>query len=173
MKTSRRSFLMQSGMAAAAMMLRSSARVSDPTDLRDRLAHDPLRPQYHLMPAANWMNDPNGPIFFKGRYHMFFQYNPNASVWGNMHWAHSSSPDMIHWKHEPVGCVGPRTFRQPHYRGHRAHLYRTAGAALHLDLGYVVSPLVRPLADSANFQRPADKLRQNRGRRGISSRYLD
>lgn len=102
---SRRTFLMQSGMAAAATMLPPSARASGPTDLRARLAHDPLRPQYHLMPAANWMNDPNGPIFYKGRYHMFFQYNPNASVWGDMHWAHSSSPDMIHWQHEPVALA--------------------------------------------------------------------
>jgi beta-fructofuranosidase len=108
MRTSRRTFLMQSGMAAADIMLRSSARASDPTDRRARLAHDPLRPQYHLMPAANWMNDPNGPIFYKGRYHMFFQYNPNASVWGDMHWAHSSSPDMIHWKHEPVAIAPTR-----------------------------------------------------------------
>jgi beta-fructofuranosidase len=102
---SRRIFLMQSGMAAAVTLLPPSARASDPTDLRARLARDPLRPQYHLMPAANWMNDPNGPIFYKGRYHMFLQYNPNASVWGDMHWAHSSSPDMIHWEHEPVAIA--------------------------------------------------------------------
>ena len=105
MKMSRRTFLMQSGMAAAATMLPASVRASNSTGLRVRLAHDLLRPQYHLMPATNWMNDPNGPIFHKGRYHMFFQYNPNASVWGNMHWAHSSSPDMIHWKHEPVAIA--------------------------------------------------------------------
>ena len=102
---SRRAFLIRSGMAAAATMLPAGSRASDPTDLRTRLAHDPLRPQYHLMPAANWMNDPNGPIFYKGRYHMFFQYNPNASVWGDMHWAHSSSPDMIHWQQQPVAIA--------------------------------------------------------------------
>ena len=48
------------------------------------------------------MNDPNGPIFFRGRYHMFHQYNPQAAVWGNMNWAHATSPDMIHWHHEPI-----------------------------------------------------------------------
>jgi beta-fructofuranosidase len=48
------------------------------------------------------MNDPNGPIFFLGRYHMFHQYNPQSAVWGNMNWAHATSPDMIHWKHEPI-----------------------------------------------------------------------
>ncbi|HET8965156.1 MAG TPA: glycoside hydrolase family 32 protein, partial [Candidatus Acidoferrum sp.] len=51
------------------------------------------------------MNDPNGPIYWKGQYHMFFQYNPNAAVWGNMHWAHAVSPDMIHWRHMPVALA--------------------------------------------------------------------
>jgi beta-fructofuranosidase len=74
-------------------------------DLQSRLAADPLRPQFHLLPAKNWMNDPNGPIFWKGMYHMFFQYNPNAAVWGEMHWAHAISPDMIHWKHLPVALA--------------------------------------------------------------------
>jgi len=68
-------------------------------------AADPRRPQFHLLPAANWMNDPNGPIYWKGHYHMFFQYNPNAAVWGDMHWAHAISPDMIHWRHLPVALA--------------------------------------------------------------------
>ena len=70
-----------------------------------RLAADPLRPQFHLLPARNWMNDPDGPIYWNGNYHMFFQYNPNAAVWGDMHWAHAMSPDMIHWKHLPVALA--------------------------------------------------------------------
>src|SRR6266403_5541057 len=74
-------------------------------DLQRRLAADPLRPQFHLLPAKNWMNDPNGPIFWKGMYHMFFQYNPNAAVWGDMNWAHAISMDMIHWKHLPVALA--------------------------------------------------------------------
>ncbi len=48
------------------------------------------------------MNDPNGPIFFHGRYHMFHQYNPQAAVWGNMNWAHATSPDMVHWQHDQI-----------------------------------------------------------------------
>jgi len=48
------------------------------------------------------MNDPNGPIFFRGRYHVFHQYNPEGAVWGNMNWAHSTSPDMIRWEHQPI-----------------------------------------------------------------------
>jgi beta-fructofuranosidase len=70
-----------------------------------RIAQDPLRPQFHLLPARNWMNDPNGPIFWNGNYHMFFQYNPNAAVWGDMHWAHATSPDMIRWRHLPVALA--------------------------------------------------------------------
>jgi beta-fructofuranosidase len=69
------------------------------------LSHDPRRPQFHLMPAKNWMNDPNGPIYFNGNYHMFCQYNPRAAVWGDMSWYHSVSPDMIHWKHLPIAMT--------------------------------------------------------------------
>jgi beta-fructofuranosidase len=69
------------------------------------LATDPRRPQYHLLPAANWMNDPNGPIYFNGYYHMFYQYNPNGAFWGDMHWGHAISPDMIHWRHLPVALA--------------------------------------------------------------------
>ena len=51
------------------------------------------------------MNDPNGPIFWNGLYHMFYQYNPNAAVWGNMHWNHAVSEDMIHWRHMPIALA--------------------------------------------------------------------
>lgn len=73
--------------------------------LQARLAADRLRPQYHLLPAANWMNDPNAPIFHRGRYHMFFQYNPNGAFWGTMHWGHATSLDMVHWQHEALALA--------------------------------------------------------------------
>jgi beta-fructofuranosidase len=66
---------------------------------------DPLRPRYHLMPKRGWMNDPCGPVFFKGKYHIFFQYNPGASVGADMHWGHAVSSDMIHWLHRPVALA--------------------------------------------------------------------
>ena len=66
---------------------------------------DPLRPQFHLLPRANWMNDPCAPRFYGGQYHMFFQYNPNAAVWGDMHWNHAVSPDLIHWTHLPLALA--------------------------------------------------------------------
>ena len=91
-------------MASAAWGLPANA-LAGRGSLQSRLAADKLRPQFHLMPAANWMNDPNGPIFYRGRYHMFFQYNPNGAFWGSMHWAHATSPDMIHWQHEPLAIA--------------------------------------------------------------------
>jgi len=83
----------------------SPASANTKPKLAPKLADDPRRPQFHLLPAANWMNDPNGPIYWKGRYHMFFQYNPHAAVWGDMHWYHSVSPDMVHWKHLAVALA--------------------------------------------------------------------
>lgn len=92
-------------MAVASMLPRSIVAQgvgNADTDLEARLAKDPMRPQFHLLPASNWMNDPNGPIYFNGHYHMFCQYNPHASVWGDMSWYHSISRDMIHWTHLPI-----------------------------------------------------------------------
>ncbi len=111
MAISRRTLLARIGAFGAAATLRwplsslSAAYGFDEPISRAAIAADPLRPQFHLLPARNWMNDPNGPIYWKGQYHMFFQYNPNAAVWGDMHWAHAVSPDMIHWKHQPIAMA--------------------------------------------------------------------
>ncbi|MGC1906064.1 MAG: glycoside hydrolase family 32 protein [Candidatus Acidiferrum sp.] len=104
---SRRTFIKTSAAALAALHFpaRVAGAVADDDALRAKLAGDPLRPQFHLLPAKNWMNDPNGPIFWRGKYHMFFQYNPNSAVWGDMHWNHAVSGDMIHWKHLPIALA--------------------------------------------------------------------
>jgi beta-fructofuranosidase len=68
------------------------------------IARDPMRPQYHLLPAHGWMNDPCGPIYWRGKYHMFYQYN-DAPMSGVKLWAHATSPDMVHWYREPIALA--------------------------------------------------------------------
>lgn len=73
---------------------------------QDKPGYDqPYRPQYHFSPQINWTNDPNGPVYFKGEYHLFFQYNPFGDHWGHMSWGHAISPDLVHWKELPVALA--------------------------------------------------------------------
>ncbi|MCR6107503.1 GH32 C-terminal domain-containing protein [Salipaludibacillus agaradhaerens] len=65
---------------------------------REDFASDVHRPQYHLSPPGHWMNEPHAPLYYKGRYHLFYQHNPQGPYWGNIHWGHWISEDLIHWR---------------------------------------------------------------------------
>lgn len=60
------------------------------------------RPQYHYTPKMNWMNDPNGLVYYEGQYHLYHQYNPFGNTWGYMSWGHAVSDDLVNWEHRPV-----------------------------------------------------------------------
>ncbi|KAG0560441.1 hypothetical protein KC19_10G180200 [Ceratodon purpureus] len=75
----------------------SGDRRSNVSDLINLEPEAPFRTSFHFQPPKNWMNDPNGPMYYKGFYHLFYQYNPWGAVWGNLTWGHAVSEDLLHW----------------------------------------------------------------------------
>jgi len=70
---------------------------------------EPYRQNLHYSPAANWVNDPNGMIYYKGVYHLFYQHNPSGDQWGNMSWGHATSPDLVNWTEQPLAIENTDT----------------------------------------------------------------
>jgi fructan beta-fructosidase len=80
------------------------------THLPESLFGETFRPRAHFTPHRNWMNDPNGLIFYKGKYHLFYQHNPEGNLWGNMSWGHAVSSDLYNWEHLPVAISYDENF---------------------------------------------------------------
>ncbi len=78
-------------------IIMTDERMAEDVDT-SRLYDETYRPQFHFTPARNWMNDPNGLVYYRGEYHLFFQHNPLEIEWGNMTWGHAVSRDLVHWK---------------------------------------------------------------------------
>ncbi len=81
------------------------SKLTQNSDADFALRDEKFRPLYHQTPKRGWMNDPNGMFYMDGVWHLYYQYNPYGSMWGNMHWAHASTTDLIHWKDEGVALA--------------------------------------------------------------------
>ena len=81
------------------------SKIKQNDDKQYMLIPEKYRPSYHHAPERGWMNDPNGLFFKDGVWHLYYQYNPYGSMWGNMHWAHSTSTDLLNWQQQPVALA--------------------------------------------------------------------
>ena len=72
------------------------------TQVKEVYYTEAYRPQFHYSPESNWLNDPNGMVYYNGEYHLFYQYHPHGTTWGPMHWGHAVSSDLVSWEHLPV-----------------------------------------------------------------------
>lgn len=75
---------------------------------REDFSDDIHKPQFHVTAPGHWMNEPHTPFYFKGKYHLFYQHNPQGPYWGNIHWGHWVSDDLVHWKDLPVALSPER-----------------------------------------------------------------
>ncbi|HML47884.1 MAG TPA: glycoside hydrolase family 32 protein [Clostridia bacterium] len=93
------------------------------------------RPTYHFMPPAHWMNDPNGPLFYRGHYHLFYQHNPAGDRWGTIHWGHAVSCDLLRWTHWPLALAPDPAAQELHCYSGCAVLDGDTPALLYTSVG--------------------------------------
>ncbi len=92
-------------LAGFALLVLLFVKCATQSDQKSGSYTEKYRPQYHFSPAKNWINDPNGLVFYQGEYHLFYQYNPYGDKWGHMSWGHAVSKDLLHWEHLPVAIA--------------------------------------------------------------------
>jgi beta-fructofuranosidase len=108
----RRQFV--AGAAASITLSRAQGATTDPglakamEAIREAIpaaSADPDRPAYHFHPPANWNNDPNGTVYYRGWHHLFYQLNPFGANLANQHWGHARSKDLVNWEHLPIAIA--------------------------------------------------------------------
>ena len=112
LRATRREFVVTLGAVAASSLVQPSESTMPDSNLVKAMnavrtaipvaSADPERPIYHFHPPANWNNDPNGTLFYKGWHHLFYQLNPFAPTGGNQHWGHARTRDLVNWDHLPI-----------------------------------------------------------------------
>lgn len=90
------------GFVCAMFVIGCSTRQDNPDQQMKKPFTETYRPQIHFSPKEKWMNDPNGMVYHNDEYHLFYQYYPDSTVWGPMHWGHTVSTDLVHWTHLPI-----------------------------------------------------------------------
>ena len=128
---------------------------------KDFVSQGKLRQHYHLMTQTGWLNDPNGLIWFRGKYHWFFQFNPYSGFWSMMHWGHAVSDDMIHWEYLPV-ALAPSEWYDDHPDGgcfsgsaieHNGKLYLVYTGVTNRGNGFEQSQCVAYSEDGIHFEK--------------------
>ena len=128
---------------------------------REQVSSGNMRQRYHFMAETGWINDPNGVIYYKGKYHFFYQYNPYHGFWENMHWGHAVSEDMLHWEYLPP-ALAPSEEYEDHLKGgcfsgsaieHEGKLYLMYTAAANHGKGFVQTQCIAYSEDGIHFEK--------------------
>lgn len=90
------------GVVAVLLNSCTTSKNKRPYNLSTDTTMEKYRPHFHFTPQKMWMNDPNGMVYYDGEYHLFYQYFPDSTVWGPMHWGHAVSEDLVNWQHLPI-----------------------------------------------------------------------